>query len=98
MTPTTRDTSDEKYVRPDRRSVSATLVERVLAKYGLATVLALALVYWLTTEVTGRMTRMEERIDGHISDTTYYLRAICLNVAKDEVARAGCIPPGKGSR
>lgn len=67
--------------------------EKVLAKYGLATLLALWFFYYLTSDVSGTMQALKAQMGAHTADTAYYLRAICLRVSKDEAERAGCVPP-----
>jgi len=67
--------------------------EKVLTKYGLATFLAVFLVWWVTTGVSGNITAIKTALDEHISETAYYLRAICVNTAQDDNQRASCIVP-----
>jgi len=84
MTPNKRVEDDEKGVSPQ---------ERILAKYGLATVLAIAFFYWLTSDVSGTMRDIQRKLDDHISESAYYLRQICINTSTDEKGRAACQPP-----
>lgn len=67
--------------------------ERVLNRYGLATVLALFLVWWLTSGVSGSISAIQQSLHDHVAETTFFLRAICVNAAKDEGQRANCVPP-----
>ena len=67
--------------------------EKVLTKYGLATFLAVFLVWWVTTGVSGSITQIQTALNEHISETAYYLRAICVNTAQDDSQRAACIAP-----
>lgn len=67
--------------------------ERVLTKQGLATVLAISLVWWMAHDVSGAVRNIQQKLDAHITETAFYLRSICFNTATDEGQRAGCIPP-----
>lgn len=67
--------------------------ERILTKYGAATAIALFMVYWLTSGVSGDVRTLREDVKSHISETNFYLRAICVNVATTEGQRANCIIP-----
>jgi hypothetical protein len=71
---------------------AAAVAERILTKWGLATLLALGLVWWIASDVSGTMRDIRTKLDLHTNDTTFYLRQVCLNTAKDESQRAGCIP------
>ena len=66
--------------------------ERILSKYGLPTAIALFLIYWVTSDVSGTMRAMQATLNEHMSESAYYLRAICLHVSKDEAERAECVP------
>lgn len=77
-------------------SNAITLAERVLTKWGLATLLAIGLVWWIASDVSGTQHRIEAKLDTHMNESAYYLRAICLHTAKDESERAGCIPLQQG--
>lgn len=67
--------------------------ERVLSRYGLATVIALFLVWWLTSGVTTSLASVQQSLHDHVTETTFYLHAICVNAAQDEGQRANCVPP-----
>jgi hypothetical protein len=79
----------------EQRVVAAppTYWERMLAKYGLATVLAVAFFWWLTSDVSGVMRETNATLKDHVRDSNFYLRQLCLNTAQTDAARAGCIPP-----
>ena len=66
------------------------LWSQVLARYGLATLLALYLVYQLANTLPA----MARTLDAHVNDTrhqTQLLYAICLGINRtDDVARAMC--------
>lgn len=64
--------------------------ERVLSKYGAATLIALFLVWWVTSGVSGGIAAIQQSLRDHVSETTFYLHAICVNAAKDEGQRANC--------
>ena len=75
----------------DRRS--ETPLERMLAKYGLATILALMFFYWLTGGVTKDIAEIKAAQLQHDTETAYYMWRVCQNTAKDETQLAACIPP-----
>jgi hypothetical protein len=89
MTSVTKTTKDET-------TPNAAFAERVLSKYGLATLLALGFFYWVTTDVSGSIKAVQVTLSDHISESTYYLRQVCINTAKDETQRAACIAPRVG--
>lgn len=64
-------------------------------KHGVGPVVALALVWWLTQSLDGKL-------DGHVQEQRLNLgliRQICLNTATTESQRAGCtIEIGADSR
>jgi hypothetical protein len=66
---------------------------KVLEKYGLATVLALFFVWWVTSDLSGSVRAIQDTLTEHISESAYYMRQICLNTAQDESQRAACIAP-----
>lgn len=72
--------------------------ERILGKYGLATVIALGLTAWLASNVSGQVSKVRETLDLHVSETNFYLRQVCINTAQNEGQRAGCIPPRESGR
>lgn len=72
---------------------SSSFYERVLSKYGLATALAVFFVYWITSDVSGTTRAIKTALDNHISETAYYLRAICINTSTDDAQRASCMLP-----
>lgn len=67
--------------------------DRYLAKYGAATVIALFLVWWMASDVSGSLHSLRTMLESHVSETNFYLRAICLNTSQNEAQRASCIPP-----
>jgi hypothetical protein len=76
---------------------SETVWSQALTKYGLATVLALALTWFLAQRVDGALVRIEHAMEAHIrttelqqQDQRFYLRAICLNTSTTEAQRSGC--------
>lgn len=78
----------------DQPSLNAmAAAERVLKQYGLATLLALAFFWWVTSDVSGTIRNVRDVLNEHVSSSTFYSRQICLNTARDEAARAGCTPP-----
>lgn len=70
---------------------------QLLAKYGLGTVLALVLTYFLMHNVSESIAKVSDTLNQHVGDmksqqieSRFYLRAICLNTAETEAQRAGC--------
>lgn len=66
--------------------------DKALTKYGVATVIAMFLVWWITGDVSGTLKGMRATLDEHVTETAIYLRQICLNTATSENQRAGCSP------
>ena len=96
LPPDLHDAFDRRQAARDRRDLTpvsaAAIAERILTKYGLATLLALAFFYWITSDVSGTMRDIREQLNGHVTETTFYLRQVCLNTAQNEAQRAACIP------
>lgn len=67
--------------------------ERLLGKYGPTAAIAVFLVWWISNDVSGTLRAIEFTLNTHVSESVFYLRAICLNAAKDERERANCVPP-----
>ena len=65
---------------------------KLAVKYGVAGAIALFLVWWLASNVSGQVTKIQETLGAHVTETNFYLRQICLNTARDETQRAGCWP------
>jgi hypothetical protein len=61
-------------------------------KYGALGAIAVFLVWWMANDVTGTLRALDQALTGHVSETNFYLRSICLNTATTEAQRAGCIP------
>lgn len=64
--------------------------ERILTKYGAATAIALFLVWWLASDVSGQISAVRATLAGHVVETNFYLRQICLNTSKDPQQAMGC--------
>ena len=64
--------------------------DQVLAKYGPVAVIALFLTWWVANDVTGQIRDLTGAVNHHVSETQFYLHAICVNVADDESERASC--------
>jgi len=73
-------------------SAMVKVVVGVLAKHGLATVLALALVWWLTQDMAGTQRWVKDTLTTHSLQTDFYLRQICVNTATTDAQRGGCLP------
>lgn len=70
--------------------------EAILTRYGAVTVIALFLVWWLTTGVSGSLSTIQQTLHDHVTETAFYLHAICLNGAHTDGERANCIYPADG--
>ncbi len=75
------------------------LYVRIAARYGVSAVIAGFLVWFVTQGISGDVkgTREEVRavrdeLRQHSSEQRFFLRAICLNSAKDDAGRAMCVP------
>lgn len=66
---------------------------RGVYRYGVPSVIALFLVYSMNKTVASDIATIHEELNQHIAEQRFYLRAICLNTAKDEAGRALCVPP-----
>ena len=70
------------------------MTERVIAvanKYGVPAALALFLTYWMANDVAGTLRKLDRELADHVSETNFYLRAICINAAESEGERANCL-------
>lgn len=65
--------------------------ERIANKYGIPAVIALFLVWWLTSGVSADISAIKAALGLHTSETNFYLRQVCLNTAQTENQRAACI-------
>ncbi len=69
---------------------------RVIYLYGIPGALCLFLVYLLAINVPSAIADIAKDVvslkQDH-RDQSYYLRAICMNLAKDDTQRALCVPP-----
>lgn len=75
-------------------SQSVSFYEKILTKYGLATFIAVFLIWKLTTSVSGDIEKIQATLNEHVSETAHYLRGICLHTANNETERAECnVPP-----
>lgn len=71
--------------------------ERVLSRYGLGTLLAISLTIWLVMEISRGVQNINAMLSGHISDSNFYLRALCVNSADTSQKLANCqAPQGTG--
>ena len=70
-----------------------TLVTRITDRYGVVAIIAMFLVWMLSNAVAQDLRSVSSKLDSHIDEQRFYLRAICLNTAQDDAARAQCFPP-----
>lgn len=75
---------------------------RILFRYGIVGFLALASYYVLVSEVRGGQKELIKMFMDHANQSErgdlemrFFLRAICINAAKDDAQRAGCVLPGE---
>ncbi len=78
---------------------------RAIYRLGASTVIALFLVWFISSRVEARLeamqaqhTALQQQLTDHVAEMTqqqqairWYLRAICLNVAKNDVQARTCI-------
>jgi hypothetical protein len=84
------------------QSGNGTLWLKVIYLYGIPGAICLFLVYLLAVNVPSAIADVsksvaairEAQAKDH-RDQTYYLRAICLNLSKDETQRALCSAPSE---
>lgn len=67
-------------------------VERMLGRYGLATLLALGLTIWLVNTVSADISDIRRQLSTHVTETNIYLRQICINTASTDAQRYQCYP------
>jgi hypothetical protein len=65
---------------------------KVLFRYGIVGAIALYLVYQGTQGFGRDLLTIRDDLHIHMSETTFYMRQICVNTAKDDAARASCYP------
>lgn len=82
-------------------TVAVKSLESALAKYGLATVIALGLTSWLALSVSADLRALSADLRGvkdeltvHMIDSVFYMRQVCLNTAQNDVQRDSCHPGG----
>lgn len=67
------------------------LALQVLAKHGLATLIAGGLVLWMAVSLSAKVDQVLETVSGH----RLLLQAICLNTAGTEAERNTCREAGR---
>lgn len=75
--------------------------EKMLFRYGLATLIAISLVVWLAVSVSAKLdkvidsnTDVQQLLKQHMTETAFYSQATCFNVAGDNpIAASRCIMP-----
>lgn len=81
------------------------VVKQILTQHGPIALIALFLIWWTTQtlapaireqrdELKSELTGMRQTLGQHVVDMQiqrYYLRQICLNSAKDQTQRDGCL-------
>jgi hypothetical protein len=74
---------------------------KAIDRWGIATLFALVLLWHvLYGDKNDNIAVVQKTLEQHVQDmridaaeNRWYLRALCLNTAKDDTARAGCVPP-----
>lgn len=67
---------------------------KVLFRYGLGALISLGLTIWLAFSVSSEIRGLRTDLQHHITQDAFYLRAICLSLAKGDWAAAqACNPP-----
>lgn len=64
-------------------------------KLGVPAFIALLLVWFMASRIDGGVLSLQRALNDHVLESTFYLRAICLNAAGDESERARCVSPLK---
>lgn len=59
-------------------------------KLGIPGVIAIFLIWWVTTVVFAKVGSIEQTLNEHVATTNFYLRQVCLNTAKDETHERAC--------
>jgi TctA family transporter len=63
------------------------------AKFGVPSVIAVFLIWWLTSVVSASLTSIQSTLGDHVTTSNFYLRQVCINTAKDETQRTSCLSP-----
>ena len=80
---------------------------KAAVQLGTPAVIAIYLVYWITTVVSPKLdahTEADQAIRGMITahvdssgrvnaEILFYLRSLCINAAKNQTERERCVPP-----
>lgn len=66
---------------------------KALKDYGALGVIAMFLVWWMASGIATDVRMVKDMVRDHVSESNFYLRAICVNGAHDEKERANCVVP-----
>lgn len=75
---------------------AANAAERVLRKDGPVALIALGLTCFIAWLMASGVADLKKTLADHVSDSSFYMRQICLNTASTDTQRAGCWPPTQG--
>ena len=64
-------------------------------KYGVIGAIAIFLVWWLASDVSGKLDHVSRELAAHGAETTFYLRALCINSADTTQEFANCQGGGR---
>lgn len=67
--------------------------ESVLFRYGLGALISLGLTIWLAYSVSAEIRGLRQDLQHHIYQDGFYLRAICLSLAKGDASSAQACNP-----
>lgn len=79
--------------------MAAGRAEKLLNRYGLATLLVIALSAFLIfvvdremVDLKAQLRETEDQLRIHMSESAFYMRQTCINTAQNEAQRAACHP------
>lgn len=59
-------------------------------RLGVPSAIAAFLLWYLVSNVSANISAIRQDVRDHVTESAIYLRAICLNTAKDEGERESC--------
>lgn len=59
-------------------------------RLGVPSAIAAFLLWYLVSNVSANISAIRQKMDEHVMESAIYLRAICVNTAKNESERATC--------
>lgn len=70
---------------------AAEILNDAIKKWGVATVLAIGLTWFLATITYKQLESIHTELHDHITQAGFYMRQTCINTARDDYQRANCL-------